>query len=97
MHRKRDPNAPKDLRDEQRRILCRDPYFGRLREEHAALRRQMCFGEKSIPSARGTEIYRHHSELGKAITRRRQELRCKGFDNLRKAYFNAMPALEIDK
>ena len=57
----------------------------------------MCFGGNSISSARGTEAYQRHRELGKAITRRRQELRRKGFDNVRKAYFDAMPASEINK
>jgi len=31
MSRKRDPNAPKDLTDEQRQMLCRDPHLTNLR------------------------------------------------------------------
>jgi hypothetical protein len=69
MSRKRDRNAPKDLTDEERQILCRGPYLTSLRPERAALRCEMCFGGKSIASAPETEIYRQHSELGKAITR----------------------------
>ena len=46
---------------------------------------------------RGTDIHRRHSELGKAISRRRVELRRKGWDEVKKAYHRAMPVLEIDK
>lgn len=69
MGRKRDLNAPKDLTDEERQMLCRDPYLTGLRLERVALRCEMCFGGKSVASAPETEIYRQHSKLGKAITR----------------------------
>lgn len=97
LHRRRDPNAPKDLTDDQRRILCHDPYLTGLRRERAALHREMRFGGKLIASARGTEIHQRHSELGKAIARRRRELRRKGKHQVRKAYFDDMPVVEIDK
>jgi hypothetical protein len=97
MSRKRDPKAPKDLTDEQRQMLCRDPYLTDLRRQRDVLRRDMCFGGKSTASARGTDIHRRHSELGKAISRRRVELRRKGWDEVKKAYHRAMPVLEIDK
>jgi Protein of unknown function (DUF3435) len=70
-------------------MLCRDP--------HLTLSREIRFGGKSLSSARGTEIHRRHSELGKAISRRRQELRRKGRDQVKEAYHSAMPFLEIDK
>jgi hypothetical protein len=66
---KRDPNAPKDLTDEERQMLCRDPCLTGLRPERATLRCEMCFGGKSVASAPETEIYRQRSELGKVITR----------------------------
>jgi len=50
-------------------MLCRDPYLTSLRPERAALRCEMCFGDKSVASAPETEIYRQHSELGKVIIR----------------------------
>jgi hypothetical protein len=97
MNRNRDPKAPKDLTDEQRQILCRDSYLIDLRKKRGTLRREMCFGGKSIPSARGTEIHRRYTELGKAITRRWQELRRMGWDKVKQAYHSAMPILEVDK
>jgi Protein of unknown function (DUF3435) len=78
-------------------MLCRDPYLTDLRRQRDVLRRDMCFGGKSIVSARGTDIHRRHSELGKAISRRRVELRRKGWDEVKKAYHRAMLVLEIDK
>ena len=42
-------------------------------------------------------MHRRHSELGKAISRRRQELRREGWDQVKEAYHSAMPVLEIDK
>ena len=42
-------------------------------------------------------MYQRYSELGKAISRRRQELRRKGWDQIKEAYHSAMPVLEIDK
>ena len=78
MSQKRDPNAPKDLTDAQRQMLCRDPHLINLRRQREALSQEIHFGGKSLSSARGTEMYQRHSELGKAISRRRQELRRKG-------------------
>ena len=43
MSRKRDPKAPKDLTDEQRQMLCRDPYLTDLRRQRDVLRRDMCY------------------------------------------------------
>ena len=91
------PDAPKGLTEEQYKLLSRDPFLTDLRQKHAALRREMYFGGKSAQSARGTEIHQRHTELGKAIARRRQELRRKGYDKVREAYHTAMPVLEIDK
>ena len=96
MHRKGGPDAPQDLTDEQRCTLC-GPYLTSLCHERAALHLQMRFVGKSISSAKGTEIYQHFSELGKAINRRRQELRRKGKAQVRKTYFDAIPATELDK
>ena len=42
-------------------------------------------------------MYWRHNELGKVISRRRQELRRKGWDQVKEAYHSAMPVLEIDK
>ena len=97
MNRNRDPKAPKDLTDEQRQILCRDEYLIDLRKQRDALRREMCFGGQSLSRAKGSDMHRRHKELGKAITRRRQELRRVGWDQVKKSYHSEMPVLEIDK
>jgi Protein of unknown function (DUF3435) len=91
MSRKRDLNAPKDLTDERRQMLCRDPHLTNLRRQREALSGEIRFGEKSLSSARGTEMHQRHSEPSKAISRRRQELRRKGWDQVKEAYHSAMP------
>jgi Protein of unknown function (DUF3435) len=97
MNRNRDPKAPKGLTDEQCKMLCRDRYLIGLRKEREALRREMCFGGKRLSSAQGTAMYQRHKDLGKAITRRRQELRRLGWAKVKQAYHSAMPVLEIDR
>jgi Protein of unknown function (DUF3435) len=97
MNRNRDPKAPKDLIDEQRQIICRDHYLIDLRKQRDALRREMCFGGKSLSHAKGTEMHRRHKELGKVISRRRQELRQMGWDQVNKAHYSERPVIEIDK
>ena len=97
MSRKRDPNAPQDLTDEQRRMLCRDPHLIDLRTKRAAHRREIRLGGESLKAARGTALHRQHGELGKEIQRRRQELLRQGWDRVKTAYHKAMPVLEIDK
>ena len=97
MNRNRDPKAPKGLTDEQCKELCHDRHLIGLRTERETLRREMCFGGKRLSSARGTAKYQRHQDLGKAITRRRQELRRMGWARVKEAYHSAMPALEIDK
>ena len=97
MNRNRDPKAPKDLTDEQRQILCRDRYLVDLRQRREVLRREICFGGKALSHARGTEMHRQHEELGKVISRRRQDLRRMGWDQVKKAYHSGMPVVEIDK
>lgn len=97
MNRNRDPKAPKDLTDERRQILCRDHYLIDLRRQRDALRREICFGGKRLSHAKGTEMHRQHNELGKLITRRRQELRRMGWDQVKKIYHSEMPVMEIDK
>jgi hypothetical protein len=42
-------------------------------------------------------MHQRHKELGKAISRRRQELRRMGWDQVKKAYHSEMPVMEIDK
>jgi hypothetical protein len=59
-------------------MLCRDDYLINLRKKRDALRREMCFGGKSLSHSKGTEMHRQHKELGMAISRRRQELRRMG-------------------
>jgi hypothetical protein len=46
---------------------------------------------------RQAEIFRRYSELSEGINRWRQELRRKGKAQVRKACFDAMPVMEIDK
>ena len=97
MNRNRDPKAPKDLTDEQRQQLSRNPFLLDLRTKREALRREICFGGKALSDAKGTDMHRQHAELGKAITRRRQELRRMGWDQVKKTYHCEMPIMEIDK
>jgi hypothetical protein len=66
-------------------MLCRDPHLTNLRRQREALSREIRFEGKSLSSARGTEMYQRHSELGKAISRRRQELRRKGWDQVKES------------
>jgi hypothetical protein len=84
MSRKRDPNAPKRSKDKQRQTLCHEPHLTNLRRQREALSREIRFGGKSLERARGTEMHRRHNELGKAISRRRQELRRKDSANWRR-------------
>jgi len=72
-------------------MLCRDPHLTNLRRQREALSGEIRFGEKSLSSARGTEMHQRHSELSKAISRRRQELRRKGWDQFKEEYHSAMP------
>jgi Protein of unknown function (DUF3435) len=97
MNRKRDPLAPKDLTDEQRQLLCRDPYLIDLRKERASLHQAMRFGGKPLSSALGTQNHHRHVELGKEIARRRQVLRRQGLAKVKQVYHNAMPVSEIDR
>jgi hypothetical protein len=60
--RKRDTNVPKDLTDEWRQLLCRDPHLTNLRRQREALSREIRFGGEFL--SRGTEMYRR-SELAR--------------------------------
>ena len=97
MNRNRDPKAPKDLTDEQRQILCRDRHLVDLRRQREAIRREICFGGRPLSHAKGTDLHRQHTELGKAIARRRRDLRRMGWDQIKKTYHSEMPVMEIDK
>ena len=97
INRNRDPKAPRDLTDEQRQILYRDPHLVDLRRQREAIRREICFGGLPLSHVKGTELHQQHAQLGKAITRRRQDLRRMGRDHVKKTYHSEMPIMEIDK
>src|SRR5271163_359268 len=74
MNRKRDPRAPKDITNAQRRSISRHPRLAELRVEKRRLRVEMVARYRSVRKAGGTEIHKWHKELGLQIPRLRQQL-----------------------
>ena len=97
MNRKRDPRAPKDITNEQRRSISRYPRLVELRGERRRLHVEIVARYGSVRKAGGTEIHKRHKELGRQIPRLRQQLRREELSKTKQSYFETMPVDEVDK
>jgi hypothetical protein len=97
MNRKRDPRAPKDITDEQRRFISRRPRLVELRREQRQLHAEMVALYGSMRKAGGTEIHKRHKELGQQISRLRDQFRREERSKIKQSYFATMPVDEVDK
>jgi Protein of unknown function (DUF3435) len=97
MNRKRDPRAPKDITNEQRRSISRHPRLVEMRREQGQLHGEMVAQYGSMRKAGGTKMHKRHKELGQQIPRLRQQLVRAEKSKAKQSYFATMPVHEVDK
>jgi hypothetical protein len=99
MLRNRDPLAPSDLTDEQRKVIRRDPEILELRRERRELKEEMRSLAGTVQNARKPfpNIYHRHDEVKKSLAKLRKTLVDGTKQTIRKDYFHNTPVLEIDR
>lgn len=99
MLRKRDPLAPADLTDAQKRTICQNPEILELRREKRELMEEMRSLAGTITKAREPfpHLYQRHEEVKKKLSQLRKTLANNTRQTARKEYFHDAPVLEVDR
>lgn len=99
MLRKRDPLAPSDLTDAQKRAIRQSPEVLELRREKRELMEEMRSLTGTIGKAREPfpHLYRRHEEVKKELSQLRKTLANNTRQTARKEYFHNAPVLEVDR
>jgi hypothetical protein len=99
MLRKRDPLAPSDLTDMQKRAICRNPKVLELRREQRELKEEMRSLAGTVAKARVTfpHLHERHEAVKKELSQLRKSLTKDTRETARKEYFQNEPVLEVDR
>ena len=99
MLRKRDPRAPSDLTDAQKRAVCQHPKVLELRREKRELMEKLRSLAGTIRKAREPfpYLYQRHEEVKKELSQLRKTLAIDTRQTARKEYFHTAPVLEVDR
>ncbi|KAF7164504.1 hypothetical protein CNMCM6106_001022 [Aspergillus hiratsukae] len=99
MLRKRDPLAPSDLTDQQKRAICRDPKILELRREQRELMEEMRSLAGTVAKARESfpHLHERHEAVKKELSQLRKNLAKDTRETARKEYFHNEPVLEVDR
>jgi Protein of unknown function (DUF3435) len=97
--RNRDPLAPKNLSDEQREVIAKDPRILELRKERIDLRNEMRSLAGTIEAAKDLhpELYEKHGQVCRKLQRARKSLMIEAKREMKEKYFDNMPVAEVDK
>lgn len=93
----RDPRVPKELSDEHKAAIDRDPRLVKMCGQQQCLAKIMKRKHGSIPKAKGTDLYREYTQLGNAIRNERQSLHRAAFGNVREEFFETIDTIEIER
>ncbi|EEQ88960.2 FluG domain-containing protein [Blastomyces dermatitidis ER-3] len=93
----RDPRVPKELSDEQKAAVERDPRLVKLSGQHQSLAKLINRKHGSIPKAKGTALHREYIELGDDIRAEKPSLYREAFDRMREEFFATIDTIEIEK
>jgi Protein of unknown function (DUF3435) len=98
MLKNRDPGAPSELTDEQRKVINRHPGILELRREKRELKEEMRSLAGTVQNAREPfpDLYQKHDEITKRLAKLRKTLRDDTKQTSGKEYFHNAPVLEID-
>jgi hypothetical protein len=99
MLRKRDPLAPSNLTDAQKRTIRQNPEVLELRREKRELMEEMRSLAGTIGKAREPfpHLYQRHKEVKKELSQLRKTLVNNTRQTARKDYFHTAPVLEVDR
>ncbi|OJD10206.1 hypothetical protein ACJ73_09890, partial [Blastomyces percursus] len=93
----RDPRAPKELSNEQKDAIERDPRLIKLCGQQCSLHKLMERKHGSLSKAKGTELHRQYTELGDTIRAEKQALHREAFDGMRQEFFATIDTIEIER
>ncbi|PYH89774.1 hypothetical protein BO71DRAFT_464394 [Aspergillus ellipticus CBS 707.79] len=99
MLRKRDPLAPSDLTEAQRRAICQNPEILELRREKRELKEEMRSLAGTMEKAREPfpHLYQRHETVKKELSQLRKTVANNTRETARKEYFHNAPVLEVDR
>ncbi|OJD21178.1 hypothetical protein ACJ73_07480, partial [Blastomyces percursus] len=92
----RDPRVPKELSDEQKTAIERDPQLVKLSDGQKSLGKLIKRKHGSIIKAKGTELHRQYTEIGDTIRVERQSLYRAAFERMRDEFFVTI-TIEIER
>ncbi|OXV11259.1 hypothetical protein Egran_00980 [Elaphomyces granulatus] len=93
----RDPRAPKELSNEQKDAIERNPQLIKLCDRQRSLHKLIERKHSSVPKAKGTPFHREYTELGDTIGAEKQALHPEAFDNMRHEFFATIDTIEIER
>lgn len=99
MLRKRDPYAPSELTDSNKRAICQHPDLLQLRREKRDLMAEMRSLAGTVKNARKPfpHLYQRHENIKKEIAKLRKRLATDTRETARKNHFQNAPVLEVDR
>ncbi|OJD27699.1 hypothetical protein ACJ73_00909 [Blastomyces percursus] len=93
----RDPRAPKELSNEQKDAIERDPRLIKLCGQQRSLHKLIERKHGSLSKAKGTELYHQYAELGDTIRAEKQALHREAFDGMGQEFFATIDTIEIER
>ncbi|EDN03649.1 hypothetical protein I7I51_05473, partial [Histoplasma capsulatum] len=93
----RDPRAPKELSNEQKEAIERDPQLVKLCDRQRSLRKLIERKHGSVPKSKGTALHREYTELGDTIRAEKQTLHREAFEDMRQEFFATIDTVEIER
>lgn len=93
----RDPRVPKELTDEQKSVVERDPDLVELNHQRQDLVNAIKLEYGSVPKALGTDIHSQYNKLEKTIQSERRFLRKRAREEMREQFFVTIDTIEIDR
>lgn len=93
----RDPRVPKELSDEQKAAIERDPHLLKLSDRQQSLAKLIKRKHGSIVKAHGTELHRQYTELGDIIRTEKKSLHRAAFERMRDEFFAAIDTIEVER
>ncbi|KAK2813885.1 hypothetical protein FQN50_000286 [Emmonsiellopsis sp. PD_5] len=93
----RDPRVPKELSDEQKTAIERDPQLVKLSDRQKSLSKLIKRKHGSIVKAKGTELHRQYTEIGDTIRTERQSLYRVAFERMRDEFYATIVTIEIER
>ncbi|OJD26331.1 hypothetical protein ACJ73_02290 [Blastomyces percursus] len=82
----RDPRAPKELSNEQKEAIERDPQLMKLCDRQRSLHKLIERKYGSVLKSKGTALHREYTELGDTIRAEKQTLHREAFEEMRQRF-----------